>query len=147
MSYLEFEQHLKNGIRESFFGLDDELTIEIFNVTRTIDWPAVFSNPDRTLKELGSTLSDTIKDFITRLTVGLVARYPEFRKDTIDNLKLIECIIASVSWISDGSFKFSTNDEYMKVDDIVISDILANSPNLIVLYMLSNLTIESMRVS
>lgn len=115
----------------------------LFVSSRSIDWVATFSNPSRALEEIANSLSKTNLEFLDRITAGLVARYPEFRTDTNENLALISQIYASINWKSKTKFKSSKALEYSDINQSEVDDILANSPNLIVLYMISNLSLNN----
>ena len=144
MNFVESERNLKYSLRMSFTDIPKEVLLDLFSSSRSIDWPATFSNPERSLEEISSSLGSLVNKVLSRITTGVVCRFLEFRPNTNENEKLITCIYESVSWAASTRFKSSKEQDYLKLDEDKVCDLLSSSPNLVVLYMLSNLTIDSL---
>lgn len=146
MTYIDAEAKLKSSMRESFGVQPSETIIDLFTLTRSIDWVITFTNYERSLGDIAEALPKPTIGFLNRLVTGLVARYEEFRTDTNANLALCSAIYESIEWSVRTQFKTVDGSEYAKLDETLVTGLLATSPNLIVLFMLSNMTPGSFKM-
>lgn len=138
MNYVELEGKLVDSIHRSLAHIDDDTRLELFQLTRKIDWPIVFQDTDRAVKGIYSEMSESMRSLISQITTGAILRIPELTANLGD---LVDTIVDSVEWRSRTGM---TRTGKMDVVTYNISDIynyLTDSIDVVVLYMLSNLSL------
>lgn len=138
MNYVELEEQLINSVQFTYGGLENDVKLELFTLTRSIDWPIVLSDPNVILRRLGAAMGEDMAGLVAKITTGAVARCPALRPHDPDNDELIAIVIDAVAWHS--TTKLGENEaNYITLDKEHLTSVLRDSPDVLVLFMLSQL--------
>ena len=138
MNYVELEERLLDSINRTYSKLDDESTLDLYRLTRSIDWVNVCFNPERAMESIRKSIPDDLKAILNKMTSGAILRLPEFRSDTTSNIDLIDFIVYSITWRAGTKFGILEELDTVKFDENEIISLFSNSPDLLLLYILSN---------
>lgn len=140
MDYVSLEDKLLESARKTYPELPSEILIKLYENLRSIDWLNLFQSPKRNIPALRDLITETpeLEEIISTLTTGMVLRHNEFRKGAPEHSKLMDVIVRSLEWRCKTTlFKDVALDE-VSLDEEETIDILTRSPDLVVMYILSN---------
>lgn len=138
MNYVELEERLLDSINRTYSELDDESSLDLYRLTRSIDWVNVCFNPERAMESIRKSIPDDLKTILNKMTTGAILRLPEFRSGTASNIDLIDSIVNSITWRAETKLGILEELDTVKFDENEIHSLFSNSPDLLLLYILSN---------
>lgn len=140
MNYVELEERLLNSINRTYGQMDEETTLDLYRLTRTIDWVNVCFSPERSIRSIRQSMSDDLKDVLNKITTGAILRLPEFDSSNKANWDLVESVVRSIIWRAETRFGMLEELDSVNFDEEEITDTFTKSPDLLLLYVLSNNT-------
>lgn len=140
MNYVELEERLLKTLSDNHSQVDSETALELYRVVNSIDWVNLFQNPARSIEGLRNHLEErpAVSEIIQGLTTGMVLRYEAFQVNTSDHPDLLSVIIKSLEWRTSTDLLKDTVIDNIVLDVEEIDRILSSSPDLVIMYMLSN---------
>lgn len=139
MNYVELERKLQDSIRNNYPEIEDRVLLEVYRISRSIDWVNLFQNPGRSIPSLRDHLvgSEEVPVLIANLATMMVLHHVEFRKGTPENNALLDVIVQSILWRTGTKLLGDEYNDDSNIEKSELLEIFSNSPDLIVMYMLS----------
>lgn len=137
MNYVNIEQRLVESIYITYDDNVSDTLLSIWNLTRKTDWVVLLTDHKKNVKDLFKRIGTDERAVLTRLTSAIMLRVPEILDD-----RFIDLLCESIRW---SIRSLSNIEEYNQNLSIDPETAFGESPDLVVMYMLSN--INSTRLS
>lgn len=139
MNYVSIEQRLVESIYITYDDNVSDTLLSMWNLARKTDWVVLMTDYRKNVRDMFKRIGTDESLVLTRLTAAIMLRVPE-----ILDPKFIDLLGESIRW-SIGSL--SNLEDYNQNLGIDPESAFAESPDLVVLYMLSNLNSTRLSIS
>lgn len=136
MNYASIEKNLVDSIYMTYDDNISDTLLSIWNLTRKVDWLVLMTDYRKNSVDLFKRVGTDELDTLGRITSAAMLRVPEIFED-----KFINGLCSSIRW---PVMSLSNTDSFNKGLVIDPEAAFKDSPDLIILYMLSNLSLASL---
>lgn len=145
MSYAELERKLLESATISCPDIDKSILVELYSTLRSIDWFNLFQNTSRNISALNDliTSKSELREIISAITTGMVLRNSDFRNGSPEFEELLAVIIQSLEWKCTTLFLKDPDLDNVQLDVELIKDTFRLSPDLLTMYIMSNMNFLS----
>ena len=139
MNYVNIEQRLIESIYSTYDDTIEDTLRVLWNISRKIDWIVMASDYVKNTKSLFNTIGSTDQDVLSRIVTAAVLRIPEISSTEFNDL-----LANAVNWNLNSLSNLGTISEQLVINP---KDMFADSPDLKILFMFSNVNLTSLRLA
>lgn len=132
MNYVDIEQRLLDSIFNTYDEQVEEPLFNLWRVSRNVDWVILLTDIKKNVAALMKTLGTDERSALNRITSAAVLRIPELLDHQVINL-----ITQSICWQLESASNIDPLNQNL---DIIPSNLFDEAPDMVILYMLSNMS-------
>lgn len=136
MNYVDIERRLIESIHNTYDDQIEGALLNIWSVSRKIDWLVLMTDHRRNLSNLFQMIGTNDNEILDRIVTASVLRIPE-----LCGCELLESICESINW---KVISKSNDDPINQNLELQPMNVFSESPDLVVLYMLSNMNLKQL---